>query len=90
MVSELIALSVLILRYYDFTKLLIIIIIHAVEDLRLSIESADYMVKENNGSFVAAVVVSRAADFNYTITVETSDGTAVGKHKTLVLVHIPI
>ena len=48
------------------------------------------MVKENNGSFVAAVVVSRAADFNYTITVETSDGTAVGKHKTLVLVHIPI
>ena len=36
------------------------------------------MVKENVGSFVAAVVASRAADFNYTVTVETSDGTAVG------------
>ena len=41
------------------------------------------MVKENIGSFVAAVIVSRAADFNYTITVETSDGTAVGKQGSL-------
>ena len=31
------------------------------------------------GSFVASVIASRAADFNYTVTVETSDGTAVGK-----------
>ena len=37
------------------------------------------MVKENNGSFVAAIVASRAADFEYTVTVETSDDTAVGK-----------
>ena len=37
------------------------------------------MVKENVGSFVAAVVASRAADFEYTVTVETSDDTAVGK-----------
>ena len=37
------------------------------------------MVKENVGSFVATVVASRAADFNYTVTVETSDDTAVGK-----------
>ena len=37
------------------------------------------MVKENVVSFVATVVASRAADFNYTLTVETLDGTAVGK-----------
>ena len=37
------------------------------------------MVKENAGSFVAAVIASRAADFVYTVTVDTSDGTAVGK-----------
>ena len=37
------------------------------------------MVKENVGSFVAAVVASRAADFDYTVTVETLDDTAVGK-----------
>ena len=37
------------------------------------------MVKENVVSFVAAVIASRAADFNYTVTVETSDDTAVGK-----------
>ena len=53
--------------------------IHAVEELRLSIENADYMVKENVVSFVAAVVASQAADFEYTVNVETSDDTAVGK-----------
>ena len=37
------------------------------------------MVKENIGSFVAAVIASRAADFSYTVTVENSDDTAVGK-----------
>ena len=37
------------------------------------------MVKEDVGSFVAAIVASRAADYNYTVTVETSDGTAIGK-----------
>ena len=37
------------------------------------------MVKENVVSFVATVVASRAADFNYTLTVETLDGTAIGK-----------
>ena len=37
------------------------------------------MVKENVGSFVATVVASRAADFNYTVIVDTLDGTAVGK-----------
>ena len=77
MVSELIALCVHILTWYDHTELLLLI--HAVEDLFLSIENADYMVKENVGSFVAAVVASRAADFEYTVTVETSDDTAVGK-----------
>ena len=83
MVSELIALCVLICSYMLFVcayvgpKLLLLI--HAVEDLFLSIENADYMVKENIGSFVAAVIASRAADFNYTVTVETSDDTAVGK-----------
>ena len=64
---------------YVDTKLLLLILIHAVEDLFLSIENADYMVKENNGSFVTAIVASRAADFNYTVTVETLDDTAVGK-----------
>ena len=53
--------------------------LHAVEELRLSIENADYMVKENVGSFVAAVIASGPADFEYTVTVETSDDTAVGK-----------
>ena len=37
------------------------------------------MVNENAGSFVAAVVASQAADFGYTVTFETSDGTAIGK-----------
>ena len=37
------------------------------------------MVKENVESFVAAVVASRAADYNFTVTVETSDDTAIGK-----------
>ena len=37
------------------------------------------MVKENVGSFVAVVVASRAADFEYTVTVDTTDDTAVGK-----------
>ena len=52
---------------------------HAVEELRLSIENADYMVRENVVSFVAAVVASGPADFEYTVTVETLDDTAVGK-----------
>ena len=42
------------------------------------------MVKENVVSFVATVVASRAADFEYTVTVETSDGTAVGKQDRIV------
>ena len=37
------------------------------------------MVKENIGSFVATVVASGPADFEYAVTVETSDDTAVGK-----------
>ena len=37
------------------------------------------MVKENIRSIVTAAVASGLADFSYTITVETSDGTAVGK-----------
>ena len=37
------------------------------------------MVKENIGSFVATVIASQAADFSYTVTVETLDDTAVGK-----------
>ena len=77
MVSELIASCVLIITSYDHTEFFLLN--HAVEDLRLSIENADYMVKENVGSFVTAVVASRAVDFEYTVTVETSDGTAVGK-----------
>ena len=52
--------------------------IHPVENLHFFIDNGDYMVKENVGSFVAAVVASRAADFDYTVTVDTSDGTAVG------------
>ena len=42
------------------------------------------MVKESVVAFVAAVVASRAADFNYTVTVQTSDGTAVGKQDTYI------
>ena len=76
MLEEKPAFSRLILTWYDHTELLLIL---AVEDLLLSIENADYMVKENVESFVAAVVASRAADYNYTVTVETSDGTAIGK-----------
>ena len=37
------------------------------------------MVKESIDSFVTAVVASGLADFNYTVTAETSDGIAVGK-----------
>ena len=37
------------------------------------------MAKENVGSFLATVIASRAADFEYTVTVETLNGTAVGK-----------
>ena len=50
-----------------------------MEDLHLSIENADYMVKESVESFVTAVVASGLADFNYTVTAETLDGIAVGK-----------
>ena len=79
MVSELIALCVL--TVYQVNMILLcklLFFIHPVENLHLFIENADYMVKENIGSFVAAVVASRAADFDYTVTVDTSDGTAVG------------
>ena len=62
---------------YDYSELFLHI--HAVEDLFISLEAADYLVKENVGSFVAAVGASRAADFPYTVTVVTADGTAVGK-----------
>ena len=43
------------------------------------------MVKENVGSFVVTVVASQAADFNYTVTVETLDGTAIGKQGRIAL-----
>ena len=62
---------------YIDTELLLLI--HAVEGLLLSIENTDYMVKENVVSFVAAVSASQATDFEYTVTVETLDDTAVGK-----------
>ena len=45
------------------------------------------MVKENVGSFVATVIASRAADFSYTVTVETSDDTAVGKQGRFIYIH---
>ena len=37
-------------------------------------------MKENVGSFVAAVEATRAADFPYTVTVVTAPDTALGKH----------
>ena len=69
--------SSLLCACYDHSELLLLI--HAVEDLFLSIENADFMAKENVGSFLATVIASRAADFEYTVTVETLNGTAVGK-----------
>ena len=52
---------------------------HAVEELFISIENADYFVKEDVGSFLATVVASRAADWPYTVKVVTADGSAVGE-----------
>ena len=53
--------------------------VHAVEELMISLDSADYLVKEDAGSFVAVVTATRAADFPYTVTVDSADGTALGK-----------
>ena len=36
-------------------------------------------MKEDVGSFLAAVTASRAADWPYTVTVVLADGSAVGK-----------
>ena len=46
-----------------------------------SIENANYMVKEDVGSFMVAVTATRAADFPYTVSVVSADGTAVGKQE---------
>ena len=45
----------------------------------ISLDSANYSVKEDAGSFMSVVTAARAADFPYTVTVDSADGTAVGK-----------
>ena len=52
---------------------------HAVEELFISIERADYLVKENVGSFVVAAKASKEADFPYSVSVVIADDSAVGK-----------
>ena len=53
--------------------------VHAVEELMISLDSDEYSVREDVGSFVAVVTATQEADFPYTVTVVNTDGTAVGK-----------
>ena len=53
--------------------------VHAVEELMISLDSDEYSVREDVGTFMAVVTATRAADFPYTVTVDSADGTAVGK-----------
>ena len=55
------------------------LLVHAVEELMIFLDSDDYSVREDVESFVAVVTATRAADFPYTVTVVSADGTAVGK-----------
>ena len=45
----------------------------------ISLDSDEYSVREDVGTFMAVVTATRAADFPYTVTVDSADGTAVGK-----------
>ena len=45
----------------------------------ISFDSDEYSVKEDAGSFMTVVTAARAADFSYTVTVDSADETAVGK-----------
>ena len=51
----------------------------AVEDLFVSFQMANYSVAESIGSFIAIVYATREAEFPYTVSVATADGTALGK-----------
>ena len=53
--------------------------VHAVEELMISLDSDDYSVREDVGTFMATITATRAVDFPYTVTVGSVDGTAVGK-----------
>ena len=45
----------------------------------ISLDSDEYSVREDVGFFTAVVTATRAAEFPYTVTVDSVDGTAVGK-----------
>ena len=45
----------------------------------ISLDSDEYSMKEDIGSFMAAVTATRAADFPYTVNVLSRNGTALGK-----------
>ena len=53
--------------------------VHAVEELMISLDSDGYSVREDVGFFTATITATRAAEFPYTVTVDSADGTAVGK-----------
>lgn len=53
--------------------------IHAVEELLIWLQSSNYMAKEDIGTLKAVVTATRVADFRYTVSVVTKDGSAVGK-----------
>ena len=52
--------------------------VHAVEELMISLDSDAYSVREDVGTFMAAITATRVADFPYTVSVDSTDGTAVG------------
>ena len=47
----------------------------------ISLDSDEYSMKEDIGSFMAAVTATRAADFPYTVNINvlSTNGTALGK-----------
>ena len=53
--------------------------VHAVEELMISLDSDGYSVREDVGFFTATITATRAAEFPYTVTVDSADGTAIGK-----------
>ena len=53
--------------------------VNAVEELMISLDSDEYSVREDVGFFTATITATREADFPYTVTVDSADGTAVGK-----------
>ena len=45
----------------------------------ISLDSDEYSVREDVGTFMAVVTATRAAEFPYTVSVDSVDETAIGK-----------